>query len=282
VIAILGGLGAALCFATTTVCASRSTRLIGATSGVAWVMVVGILIAGPAVAVQGLPNGLSWAQAGWLALSGTGNVTGLVLVYRALRTGKVGVVAAITSTEGAVAALISIGAGEPLGSATGGILGVIVFGIVLAGSASDEAPAANGGRAPAVALSLAAACLFGGSIYATGRVSEELPLFWAVLPARVAGLLGLALPLAVLRRLRLSRSAVPFVVAAGLAEVGGFTSYATGARHGIAVSAVLASQFAAISAISAYVLFGERLRRIQIAGALVIAAGVAALTALRA
>ena len=31
----------------------------------------------------------------------------------------------------------------------------------------------------------------------------------------------------------------------GLAEVAGFASYAVGARHGIAIAAVLASQFAA-------------------------------------
>ena len=85
-----------------------------------------------------------------------------------------------------------------------------------------------------------------------------------------------------LGRLRLARAALPLVVGSGLAEVAGFVSYAVGARHGIAISAVLASQFAAIAALAAGILFGERLGWTGIAGVIVIAAGVAAVSALRA
>jgi multidrug transporter EmrE-like cation transporter len=53
-----------------------------------------------------------------------------------------------------------------------------------------------------------------------------------------------------------------------------------GARHGIAVAAVLASQFAAIAAVVAYMLFGERVARVQVAGVAAIGAGVAVLSAL--
>jgi drug/metabolite transporter (DMT)-like permease len=45
---------------------------------------------------------------------------------------------------------------------------------------------------------------------------------------------------------------------------------------------VLASQFAAVAAVGAYVLFHERLSRVQLAGVVAILAGVAALTALQA
>jgi multidrug transporter EmrE-like cation transporter len=44
---------------------------------------------------------------------------------------------------------------------------------------------------------------------------------------------------------------------------------------------VLASQFAAVAAVGAYVLFGERLGRVQLTGVAMILAGVAALSALR-
>jgi drug/metabolite transporter (DMT)-like permease len=64
--------------------------------------------------------------------------------------------------------------------------------------------------------------------------------------------------------------------------VAGFALFALGARHGIAVSAVLASQFAAISAIAAYVLFHERLARLQLAGVVAIVCGVTVLTVLQA
>jgi drug/metabolite transporter (DMT)-like permease len=75
---------------------------------------------------------------------------------------------------------------------------------------------------------------------------------------------------------------MPFVVAAGICEVLGFYSYTAGARHGIAVAAVLASQFATIAAVGAYFLFHERLNRIQLAGVSSVILGVALLSALRA
>ena len=71
-------------------------------------------------------------------------------------------------------------------------------------------------------------------------------------------------------------------MASGIAEVVGFASFAVGARHGVAVAAVLASQFAAIAAVAAYVLFQERLGRIQIVGVTTIVVGVAVLTWLQA
>jgi class 3 adenylate cyclase len=54
-----------------------------------------------------------------------------------------------------------------------------------------------------------------------------------------------------------------------------------GARHGIAITAVLASQFAAIAAIAARFLFGERIGRVATIGVVVIAVGVATVSALR-
>ena len=91
-----------------------------------------------------------------------------------------------------------------------------------------------------------------------------------------------ALPLAAAGRLTLSRRAAPFVVASGLCEVLGFASYTVGARHGIAIAAVLSSQFAAIAAVAAFFVFGERLGRAQVAGVAAIVSGVAALSALQA
>ena len=90
---------------------------------------------------------------------------------------------------------------------------------------------------------------------------------------------AVALPLIARRNLMLTRRAVPLVLASGVCEVAGFASYAAGSRHGIAVSAVLASQFAALSAIGGYFLFRERLTRLQLAGVGAIVVGVAVLSA---
>ena len=152
-------------------------------------------------------------------------------------------------------------------------------GVVVAASARDVEGQLS---AAAIGLACAAALSFGVSIYATGRVSQELSIAWALLPARVVGVACVTLPLAVARRLPAPRKATLVVIATGLAEVGGFASYAVGARHGIAIAAVLASQFAALSALGALVFYRERLTRVQVLGIVVIACAVAALSALRA
>jgi drug/metabolite transporter (DMT)-like permease len=131
-------------------------------------------------------------------------------------------------------------------------------------------------------LAAAAACSFGVSLFATARVSNALPLVWAVIPPRIVGVAVVALPLLVTRRVRIEAAVVPLVLTSGLCEVAGFAAYSLGARHSVAVSAVLASQFAAFAALAAFVLFSERLRRVQVFGISMIAVCVALLSAVRA
>ena len=280
-IAILGGLGAATIFATATLCSSRSTRMIGAGPVLAWVMILGALIVVPWASVEGVPDGLDAGSLGWLAVAGFGNVAGLLLAYSALRIGKVGIVAPIVSTEGAIAAVISVLAGEQIGAGVGATLAVIAVGILLAASTREAQETVRAADWLVALYALAAAASFGVSLYATARVSAYLPIVWALLPARVVGLIMVALPLAVTGRLRLTRPALPLVVTSGVAEVVGFTLFAIGSRHGIAVSAVLASQFGAIAGIAAFFLFRERLARVQLIGVVTIVVGVSALSVLQ-
>jgi drug/metabolite transporter (DMT)-like permease len=281
-IAVFGGLASAALFATATVAASRGARMVGAGSFLACVMAVGLAIALPLVVAGGIPAGLDAHTLGWLALSGAGNVAGLLLDYAALRLGQVGLVAPILSTEGAIAALIAAASGERLAPGTGATLALIALGVVLAARAGGgDATPTGERRGTAVLLALSAAACFGTSLYATGRVSAALPLAWAVLPARLVGVAAVTLPLAFTQRLRLTRRAVPWMLLAGACEVGGFAAFALGARHGLAISAVLSSQFATLAALGGLVLLRERLARIQLAGVATVAAGVAVLSVLQ-
>ena len=288
-IAILGGLGAAVAWAISTLCSSRSSRLIEPSSVVAWMMLVGLLITLPAAAVSGVPARLDAGSGAWLVLSGVGNVGGLVLTYSALRIGQVALVAPLVSTEGAVAAIIAVAAGEPLAPGVALTLAAIVSGIWLA-SAPDRVTVADRAPGPVVAphptravlLAMAAALAFGASLYATGRAGAELPVSWVVLSARAIGVVALALPLALARRLEITRPAVPLIVASGVCEVLGFFSYTVGARHSIAVAAVLASQVGGLAALGGYFMFDERLSRKRTLGVCTMLAGVAVLSALRA
>jgi drug/metabolite transporter (DMT)-like permease len=245
-------------------------------SVLAWVMLVGFAVTAPLTVLNGIPAGLGMLQVVWIFVSGVGNIAGLLFVYKALRVGKVSIVAPISSTEGAIAAVLAVVAGESLGLAAGLMLCLIAVGVVFA---SITPGGGSGDPLRASLLAGAAAICFGASLFATARIGDALPLIWALIPARAIGVVVVALPLVASRTLKLTRPAVPLVVVSGLCEVGGFASYAIGARHGIAISAVLASQFAAFAAVAAYFLFRERLTRLQVLGVAAIVIGVAVLSA---
>jgi drug/metabolite transporter (DMT)-like permease len=253
--------------------------MIGTPAVFGWVMVVGFVMLLPFVVATGVPESVG-DNAGWLALSGAVNVAGLLSVYEGLRRGKVGVVSAIASTEGAIAALLAVLAGEAFGLPTGVLLTLIATGVFLASLAPDID--GEGKTLDAAGLAAFAAVCFGVGLYATGRVSGDVPLVWAAFPPKIAGTLAVALPLAVTGRMRLTREATPLVITSGVGEVVGFLSYTWGARHGIGVAAVISSQFAAVAAVGAFFLFRERLGRVQVAGVATILTGVAALSAIRA
>jgi drug/metabolite transporter (DMT)-like permease len=130
----------------------------------------------------------------------------------------------------------------------------------------------------AVLLASAGALVFGAALFSSGHASSDVPIAWVLLPARLAGTLALFLPLLLLRKLRITRQTLPMVIGMALCEVLGFTTFAIGAQYDVAVTSVLASQFAPIAAVLAYVLFKEKLGRVQIAGVAIIVLGVTALS----
>src|SRR5262249_30699610 len=159
-------------------------------------------------------------------------------------------------TEGAITALVAILAGESLSAGVGATLVVIVAGVVMSSRPADDAPerGSPGDRDARVAVlcAIGGALGFRGSLHRGRRPGGGVPAAWLLLPARMAGVLAVALPLVLAGRLRLSRAALPFVIVSGLCEVLGFVSFTVGAQHGIAIAAVLASQFAALAAVAAY------------------------------
>src|SRR6476659_8356925 len=110
--AILGGLGAAVSWAITSLAAARASRLVGSYSTLAWVMLTGFIVVAPVALAQGKPEGLGRTSIGWLVVAGLANVGGRLLIYTGFRMWGVGVVAPTSSAEGAVAAVIAVVAGE--------------------------------------------------------------------------------------------------------------------------------------------------------------------------
>jgi drug/metabolite transporter (DMT)-like permease len=313
VVAIIGGLGAAVLWAAATLCSSRSSRMLGSRVVLGWVMVVGVIVGLPIAAVSPAPETLEPSTVALLGLAGICYVVGLQLTYAALRIGKVSIVAPIVATEGAVAALIAVALGDPIGIAAGLTLAVIATGVVLstlepgradvpAGDFDMVADALDGPPAEAPApgttptatgerpidtrraalLSVGAALVFGVGLVAAGKSAALVPVAWVALTARLVGIVVVVIPLVLQRRLRLTRVALPLVVIAGVGEVIGSMLSAWGSRDSIAITAVMGSQFAAIAAVAAYFLFGERLGRLQVAGVALIVVGVTVLAAVTA
>jgi len=285
-VAILGGLCAALSWAIATLASSRSSRMIGPISVLGWVMAVGWLAAiGPALLSRPVPLGAPEIAA--LIATGFSHNLGLLLAYRALSIGRVSIVAPITSTEGAAAALLAVAFGEALAGTTALILAAIALGVVLAAAERSADPASGprldpGQNRRAAFFAIAAAATFSVGLVLAGRLGAEgVPPAWVMIVSRTVGLTVIVLPLLLTRRFRLTRAAVPLVIVSGLLEVFGGGIYVVAASHDVAVAAVVSSQFAALAAIGGFLLFGERLQRLQVIGVGVIVVGVTTLAALQ-
>lgn len=298
--AVIGGLGAAVIWAIGSVGASRAAREVGPLLTLAWVMLVGLVLMGAILPFSRTPS-LSATNVTWLVLGGAGNVGGLLLMYRALRIGRMGVVMPIVTTEGGITAVIAIAAGQTVSPGEGGALAVIVLGVLLTAASPRAAsppaattampsrtgeqsvgnPTGHGDRRAAAWASLGAVS-FGVGLYATGRAGAVLPAAWAVLPPRVVGVLVVTIPLVVTGHLRPPGSSARWLLLSGVCEVGGYFAYALGARDSIAIAAILATLTGAFGAAIGRLLFGERLRRFQLVGVAVIFVGVAVVSALSA
>jgi drug/metabolite transporter (DMT)-like permease len=279
--------------------------MIGSRVVLAWIMIVGTIVGLPLAFVSGVPTHVPPEAPVLLLVAGLAYSGGLYVAYRALVIGKVGIVAPIVATEGALAALLAVALGDTLGVQAGLLLAVIAVGVILSAieparpdvpagdielaadaldgpasaSATDATVAHEEHPREAVVLSILAAAIFAVGLVASGTAASLLPPIWVALAARLVGLVVVALPLLLQGRLTLTRAAAPLVVLSGVGEIVGSTLSAWGATESIAVVAVLGSQFAAIAAVLAFLLFGERLSRTQVVGVVLIIVGVTALAA---
>jgi len=280
VVAILGGVGAALCWGTSTFCSSRSTRMIGSPAVLGWVMLVGFLLVLPIAAVRGIPTDIGGGDAFWLFVASAGSVGGLGIGYTALKRGKLSVVAPITATEGAIAAVLAIAFGQRLAVASLIALAAIAAGVALAAIGNDAV--AGDSSHLSIALAVIASGLLGLSLYASGRTGASLGWSTIILGARSLGVVVIVIPLMARHELKLTRGALPMVVTSGLLEVAGFASFIGGVGSGdVAIPAVLSSLFAVVSAVLGFALLGERLRSVQFAGVVTVMVGVLVLSGLQ-
>ena len=280
-VAVLGGLFAAVCWATAGICAALMGRHVAPTIPIAWANVVALLLASAVgLVLDGVPHDVPASDLGWVVVLGVAIVGALSLAFRAMRIGPVGIVTPVISTEGAVAAAIGVATGDALDGLTGAALAVIVVGVLLTATASSgggfKVVAGPGRRALVYALG-AAVCF--GIVLVVGRRAAALGPIWTTGLARGVGVGLFTLPVFARVGWRLPRVVLPLVALNATADFVGFAVFIRATRVSVAIPAVLASQYATLTVAAGFFLFGERLRPWQWLGVALTIAGTAVVAA---
>jgi drug/metabolite transporter (DMT)-like permease len=256
---------------------ARVSRALGGRSALAWIFGVGLVVVLPVGLIHGIPDasGRAWA---WALVAAAGSLAGLALMFTGLQYGRVGLVTATISSQGAFASIFAAFAGEslhPLSLVAIAVSAVGTF-VLMSGDGGAQAPPRE---RYGIALTLAAAGFTGLSLFAASRGGSGVGADWVLICIRLSSVGMVFVPLALTRRLRSPRGVLVPVIVAGIGEVVAFSAYIEASdRIGVAVPAVIASQFALIAAVTGWLVLGERLGRRQIVGAGAILAGVTALT----
>lgn len=237
------------------------------------VLVVSQLIALAALAAAVLAVDSSLGPLTWQGVAAGAVGSGsLLLFYRCLATGPMGLVAPIASTGVVVPVVFGVITGDDLGMAQITGIALAVIGIVLA--SGPELQPGSAVRGSAVILAGVAALGF-GTIYVL-LVASPAPASSTLIAQRLtSGVIGLAILAASRTAPWLSRRDLGLVALVGIGDVAANGAFILASRDGIvSVVAVLASLYPVVTALLARYLLAERLRPIQAAGAATALGGV--------
>ncbi len=242
---------------------------------VGWGAFLGGIMASIAVALtEGWHGPYAWVP--WGIAAGFSGGLGLVSYYYALATGTMGVVAPVTSLGVVVPVIIGIVSGEsPVTVVWVGIV-VAIVGIVL-----TSGPEFTGGEETRpVLVATLAGLSFGFFFVFMDEGSEDSPLLtlWAM---RVAVTLAFVV-LAVARRTTggLVGRDYAWVTLVAAGDLGANLTFGIASTMGfVSITSVLASLFPVVTVLLAWLVLGDRLRRVQVVGVVVTMIGVACISA---
>ncbi|MBW3084809.1 hypothetical protein KEM60_00998 [Austwickia sp. TVS 96-490-7B] len=225
-----------------------------------------------AVAFLGIPPSTDWLP--WAVLAGFAGSAGLVLFYRALAVGTVGVVSPISATGAVIPVFIAIAAGErPSMEKLAGIILALTGAILASGPELRGEPHV---KARAIWYAAGAALGFGIAIYAIARGSESSTLM-TMLGMRTTSVTSFALAALVTRSVGgVRRRDLPALALLGAGDMGANLLFGVAATKGmLSVTSVLSSLYPVVTVGLAAVILHERMRPVQIAGVVTALAGVA-------
>jgi drug/metabolite transporter (DMT)-like permease len=271
--AILLALLSAAAWGVSDFCAGLGSRDLGAARVTVAAQTLGLLTAGVAVLLfHGAGARASALE--WGALSGVGSAVGTLALYHGLAVGRMTVVATLS---GVLAAVVPVIVGLVLGNtlSLAAALGIaIAVPAILLVSWRPE-PHGDLGPGAGVPYGLLAGLGFGLLFIALDRAGTHSGA-WPLIPGQLVSVL-LILPFALRglrQRARVSRGPILLALAAGLLSGTANLLFLAATGHGeLAIVAVLAALYPAITVLLARVVLSERWSASQVAG---LAAAVAA------
>ncbi len=278
---IVFGLAAALLWGIPDIPLAVAVRRVGEIPVLVWSLAIGLVASAPLMLVAGTPH-VSGRGLLIAATAGAVTVAAYLTAFTSFQTCPVSIVTPILSCEGAVAAVIAVAFGERPSTKLGVLLAIAVFGVILVGvTGGDEGRS----RMRGILFVSLAAIIWGVVLALETPVTDELGVWWGFLLVR-AFTFVFAVVFALGRRSRTrlvpSLRAEPWRIAVwGISDAGAYASFYIAAHNGpLALASVLAAQFAVFGSIAAVVILGERLRRRQWLGVVIVVAAVSGIASL--
>jgi drug/metabolite transporter (DMT)-like permease len=208
----------------------------------------------------------------WAAGAGLSGTVGLVCFYSALSAGTMGVVAPIAALGVVVPVVLGVASGEtPPAWARVGMV-VAIIGVTLA-----SGPELSGAvSARPVWLASIAAAGFGFALFCLDRGARDSTLMtlWGMRATSVTVLVAVALALRTAGGVGVRE--MPALLLIGCGDLTANLLFAVASSRGeVSVASVLGSLYPVMTIVLARVVIGERLRRVQLAGAALAVLGAA-------
>ena len=252
-----------------------STRRVGLLLTMCTGQVVTLAVLGIVAARMSSPVHLPATDLAALVLSGILGAVSYAGFYRALQLGPVSLVSPIFSAYAVITVLLAVALGQETlaAAAWAGIL-LTICGVVLAsasGQSGEPGQGRPGARRTGIWLALGSMVCWGMTTYILGRSAEHLGWFVPVAVSRVVTfviLLAVTAAAALAHKLHRPRpGALALPAVAGLFDVLAFLAYTRASQSGaVAVAAVASACFPLIVIAGGVLVFGERLRRVQVLG----------------
>ena len=305
-LAIALALGASLCWGSGDFLGGLTTRRASLWAVIVGSQAVGLVGATLVVVLAG--HGWPGLHAVWpVMLGGLAGAVAISCFYKALAIGSMSIVAPISATNAMIPFLVGLALGErPSPMQLAGVA-LAAAGVLLVASeraragdiigvaalpnepAVEPAAGASPGTAAhvprrnqrrAIVLALTAAVAMGLVLVGYDATARYDPL-WAMLGGRISSVVVFAVAFLVLRpRLKMRRSALPFVVAVGLLDTGANGLFALATTQGyLSLVSVLGAVYPVVTVLLAYGVLRERVAPHQMVGAVGTLAGIALIAA---